>query len=69
LHDGTPQHARISRTAQRIVDADALRRGLLIIVVALAALLLATIMGSLNLLASGSRPVWPAAVALHDLKV
>jgi hypothetical protein len=49
LHDGTRQHEQIGRTTDRIVDTDALRRGLLIIVVALAALLLATSVGLLSL--------------------
>jgi hypothetical protein len=49
LRDGTRQHERIGRTTERIVDTDALRRGVLVIVVALAALLLVTITGLLSL--------------------
>ena len=54
LRDGTRQHERIGRTAERIVDTDALRRGLLIILVVLAALLLATSAGLLSL----TGPTW-----------
>ena len=54
LHDGTRQHERIGRTAERIVDTDALRRGLLIILVVLAALLLAASAGLLSL----TGPTW-----------
>ena len=50
LEDGTRQHARIGRTTERIGDTDALRRVLLVIVVALAALLLATSTGALSLI-------------------
>lgn len=49
LRDGARQHERIGRTTDRIVNTDALRRGLLIIIVALAALLLATSAGLLGL--------------------
>ena len=49
LRDGTRQHERIGRTAERIVDTDALGRRLLIILVVLAALLLATSAGLLGL--------------------
>jgi hypothetical protein len=49
LEDGTRKHARIGRTTERIVHTDALRRVLLVIVVALAALLLATSTGALGL--------------------
>jgi hypothetical protein len=51
LEDGTRQHARIGRTTERIVDTDALRRVLLVIVVVLAALLLAIGTGALGLVA------------------
>ena len=54
LHDGTRQHERIGRTAERIVDTDALRRGLLIILAVLAALLLAASAGLLGL----AGPIW-----------
>lgn len=49
LHHGTRQHERIGRTTERIVDTDALRRSLLIVVVALGALLLAASTGVLGL--------------------
>jgi hypothetical protein len=49
LEEGARQHARIGRTTERIVDTDALRRGLLVIVVALALVLLATSTGALSL--------------------
>ncbi len=49
LADGTRQHERIGRTTEQIVDTDALRRGLLVIVFALAAVLLAASMGLLSL--------------------
>src|SRR5690349_13340476 len=48
LRDGTRKHERIGRTTERIVDTDAVRRSLLIILVALAALLLSTIAGFLG---------------------
>jgi hypothetical protein len=48
LRDGTHQHERIGRTTARIVDTDVVRRGVLVIVVALAALLLVTSMGWLR---------------------
>ena len=54
LRDGTRQHPRIGRTTEPIVDTDALRRGLLIITFALAALLLATSAGLLSL----AGPTW-----------
>jgi hypothetical protein len=58
LRDGTRQHERIGRTTERIVHTDALRRGLLILVLVLvlglAALLLATIGGLL----SPAAPPW-----------
>jgi hypothetical protein len=49
LRDATRQHERIGRTTERIVNTDALRRGLLIIAVVLAALLLPTSTGVLSL--------------------
>ena len=49
LEDGTRQHAGVARTTERIVDTDALRPGLLVMLVALAALLLATSTGVLSL--------------------
>ena len=49
LHDGTRQHERIGQTTELIADTDALRRGLLIILAVLAALLLATSAGLLGL--------------------
>lgn len=49
LEHGTRQHARIGRTTERIVDTDALRRGLLVILVALAVVLVATSTGVLSL--------------------
>ena len=54
LRDGTRQHERIGRTAERIVDTDALRRALLITLVVLAALLVATSAGMLSL----TGPTW-----------
>ena len=52
LRDGTRQYEQIGRSTERIVGTDALHRGLLIIV-AVAALLLATSAGLLSL---ASRP-------------
>jgi hypothetical protein len=49
LRDGMRRHQRIGRTTEQLVGTDAVRRELLVIVVALAALLLATSMGWLNL--------------------
>ena len=54
IHAGTRAHRQIGVRTEQVVAMDALRRGLLVILVALAALLLAVGTGRLNLVA----PPW-----------